>query len=180
MKKRESFLLKGHICYSNEQGKLLVKPDSYAVCREGICQGVFKEIPEAFADLPIRDTGDCLVIPGLTDLHTHAPQYPFRGLGMDLELLDWLNIHTFPEEARYKDAEYAQRAYAMYVEDLKQSAVTRAVIFATLHVEATEILMDLLESSGLETYVGKVNMDRNGGTELQEESAQTSARETRR
>ena len=62
---------------------------------------------------------------------------------MDLELLDWLNIHTFPEEARYKDAEYAQRAYAMYVEDLKQSAVTRAVIFATLHVEATEILMGL-------------------------------------
>lgn len=46
MKKRESFLLKGHICYSNEQGKLLVKPDSYAVCREGICQGVFKEIPD--------------------------------------------------------------------------------------------------------------------------------------
>ena len=69
MKKRESFLLKGHICYSNEQGKLLVKPDSYAVCREGICQGVFKEIPEAFADLPIRDTGDCLVIPGLRSPH---------------------------------------------------------------------------------------------------------------
>ena len=55
MKKRESFLLKGHICYSNEQGKLLVKPDSYAVCREGICQGVFKEIPEAFADSVIPE-----------------------------------------------------------------------------------------------------------------------------
>ena len=85
MKKRESFLLKGHICYSNEQGKLLVKPDSYAVCREGYLQGVFKEIPEAFADLPIRDTEDCLVIPGLTDLHTHAPQYPsgdWNGFGI--------------------------------------------------------------------------------------------------
>ena len=52
--------------------------------------------------------------------------------------------------------EYAQRAYGMYVEELKKSAVTRAVIFGTLHVEATEILMDLLEVSGLETYAGKV------------------------
>ena len=180
MDRKKSFVLKGHICYSDEKKKLHIKPNSYAVCKDGVCQGVFEKIPQKFASFEVRDMGDVLVIPGLTDLHAHAPQYAFRGQGMDLELLEWLNTHTFPEEARYADLEYAQRAYGMYVEELKKSAVTRAVIFGTLHVEATEILMDLLEESGLETYAGKVNMDRNGGKNLEEASAQSSAAETRR
>lgn len=37
----------------------------------------------------------------MTDLHLHAPQYTYRGTGMDLELLDWLAQNAFPEEARY-------------------------------------------------------------------------------
>ena len=39
--------------------------------------------------------------------------------------------------------------------------------------------MDMLEESGLATMVGKVNMDRNGSPELQEESAKASAADTR-
>ena len=80
---------------------------------------------------------------------------------MDMELLDWLDCEAFPEEARYSDTEYAQRAYSIFAEELKKSATTRAVIFATRHREATEILMDLLEDTGLITYVGKINMDKN-------------------
>ena len=83
--------------------------------------------------------------PGLTDLHLHAPQYSFRGMGMDLELLDWLNSVTFPEESKYSDQDYARKAYSIFAEDLKKSETTRACIFGTLHVEATDILMALLE-----------------------------------
>ncbi len=92
----------------------------------------------------------------------------------------WLNTHTFPEEAKYSNEVYAKRAYTMYVEELKKSDVTRAVIFATMHVEGTKILMELLEDSGLSAYVGKVNMDRNGGKDLEEESAKRSLEETKR
>ncbi|MEG2166222.1 MAG: amidohydrolase family protein, partial [Ruthenibacterium sp.] len=49
----------------------------------------------------------------------------------------------------------------IFVEDLKNSATTRACIFATIHTPATLRLMQLLEESGLCAYVGKVNMDRN-------------------
>ena len=98
---------------------------------------------------------------------------------MDLELLDWLNTITFPQEARYADLSYAKKAYSIFVDDLKHSFTTRACIFATLHRPATELLMDMLEESGLATMVGKVNMDRNGSPELQEESAQASAADTR-
>lgn len=171
MQEKHSFVLRGNICYSDSNKKLAICPKSYVVCQEGICRGVYQELPEEYESYSIKDMGDALIIPGVVDLHTHAPQYAFRGLGMDLELLDWLNTHTFPEEMKYANVAYAKEAYTMFVEDLKKSAVTRAVIFATLHVEGTKVLMDLLEDSGLDTYVGKVSMDRNALEGLQEESA---------
>lgn len=51
---------------------------------------------------------------------------------MDLELIDWLNTHTFPEESKYKDLDYANRAYDIFVSDLQKGATTRTCIFSTL------------------------------------------------
>lgn len=178
MKHLSTFALKGNICFSLDKNKLSVQKQSYLVCQNGVCAGVFKELPESFHGIPVRDAGDALIIPGLSDIHLHAPQYSFRGMGMDLELLDWLNTITFPEEAKYADLDYARKAYSIFAEDLKKSPTTRACIFGTLHVEATELLMDLLEETGLKTFVGKVNMDRNGPAVLQEKSAEESAAST--
>jgi guanine deaminase len=97
---------------------------------------------------------------------------------MDKELLDWLNLHAFPEEAKFSDTVYALRAYTAFVEDLKRGPNTRACIFATIHTGATLLLMDLLEKSGLVCMVGKVNMDRNSPAILCETSAAESARTT--
>ena len=177
--KKDLFALKGTICYSKNQKELVFHKDSYVVCENGLCAGVFSQLPEEYKSIPVEDMGDRLIIPGFTDLHLHAPQYAYRGTGMDLELLDWLNTITFPQEARYADLDYAKKAYSIFVDDLKHSFTTRACIFATLHRPATELLMDMLEESGLATMVGKVNMDRNGTPELQEESAQASAQDTR-
>ena len=177
MEKR-TFVLKGDICFSPDSGTLSMTKGGYAVCAEGVCQGVFEALPEQYRDLPIRDCGDCLVIPGLVDLHVHAPQFAFRGTGMDLELLDWLNQFAFPEEAKYGDLEYARRAYSIFAAALRRSATTRACIFGTLHRPATELLMDLMEETGLVTMVGKVNMDRNSPDILTEAGAAESAEET--
>lgn len=173
-----SFILKGNICYSQSREKLAVISQGYLVCIDGIWEGVFEELPERYAGLTIRDYGDRLLVPGMTDLHVHAPQYAFRGLGMDLELLDWLNQNTFPQESKYEDEEYAAKAYGIFAEDLKYSATTRACMFGTIHVKATEILMDLMEESGLVTCVGKVNMDRNSPEYLCEKSPQESVETT--
>lgn len=90
-----------------------------------------------------------------------APQYAVRGLGMDMELLEWLESFTFPEEARYADLLYAEKAYRLFAGDLKKSSITRACIFGTIHVDATLLLMQLLEETGIVAAVGKVNMDVN-------------------
>ncbi|WP_294407169.1 amidohydrolase family protein [uncultured Clostridium sp.] len=175
----ESFIIKGNFIYSSRDKKLKIIENGYAVCEKGICQGVFEEIPEEFKGLEIKDFKDNIIIPGMVDLHVHAPQYSFRGLGMDLELLDWLNINTFPEEAKYRNIEYAEKAYEIFVEDLKQGETTRSCIFATIHNESTLLLMDMLEKSGLHTFVGKVNMDRNSSSMLCEKSAEDSLRNTK-
>ncbi len=174
----ESFVLKGTICYSKNLTQLEIYPNGYAVCVDGVSKGVFAQLPREYAALPLLDYGDALVIPGLVDLHIHAPQYTFRGTGMDLELMDWLQTQAFPEETRFADENYAKKAYEIFARQMKNSATTRAVVFGTRHTPATEILMEELEKAGIVSYVGKVNMDQNGPDSLIEESAAASAAAT--
>lgn len=174
----ENFVLKGTICYSDLERKLHIVEGGYVVCEDHRCAGVFLELPEEYEAYPVKDFGDGFILPGMTDLHVHAPQYTFRGSNMDLELLDWLNTVTFPEEAKYADEDYARAAYKSFAKDLKNSVTTRACIFGTLHVEGTKILMDELEATGLKTYVGKVNMDRNCPDYLKESSVEAAVKDT--
>ena len=173
-----SFVLKGQICTSATMDRIEITENGYLVVEDGLVRGVFSSLPSRFEALPQKDCGDCLILPGMTDLHVHAPQFAFRGLGMDMELLEWLNTYTFPEESKYQDLEYAHRAYESFVRHLVRSTTTRASIFATIHVPATLHLMELLEKSGLRTYVGKVNMNRNCPVYLREISKNQAVRDT--
>ena len=171
----KSFVIKGNICQTKNANELDLHESAFVVCVEGVSMGVFDVLPDEYADLPLFNYGDSLIFPGMVDLHVHAPQYAFRGMCMDLELMDWLNRYTFPEEEKYENLEYAERAYGMFVEAMKNGATTRSCIFATRHRYATELLMRLMEESGLVSYVGKVNMDREASEALTEDSAEISA-----
>ena len=173
-----AFAIKGDIVWSRHNHTLSWAKDGYLVVVDGIVQGVYQELPAEYEGIRIVDHTGKLVIPGMNDIHVHAPQYSFRGMGMDLELLEWLNTHTFPEESKYADLSYAERAYDIFSDDLLHSPTTRAVVFGTMHVEPTELLMDKLEATGLKTYVGKVNMDRNSPDYLCEKDAATSLADT--
>ena len=176
--RKQSFILKGDICFSKNKDEIKNIHDGYVVCVDGISQGAYKKLPEEYKDLELIDYSGKLILPGLVDLHVHAPQFSYRGLGMDLELIDWLNTYTFPQEAKYEDANYARKMYQRFVDDVKKGPNTRSVVFATLHVESTIELMDIFEQSKMVSYIGKVNMDRNGSENLQEESANQSAKDT--
>lgn len=166
-------ILKGHLIYSVSAEKLQTIEDGFLVAQGEKILGVYKELPAEYEQETIEDYTGKLIIPGLTDLHVHAPQYTFRGLGMNMELIPWLNTYTFPAEAKYADLDYAKKVYPRFVHDLKHSATTRAGIFGTIHVDSTEYLMDQLEESGVVAGVGKVNMDRNSPDELREGTEET-------
>ena len=133
-KKRDVRILKGTIISSRNRTELEICENSYLVCEGRKSRGDLSDpCPSGWAAIPSVTSGTALIIPGLVDLHTHAPQYSFRGTAMDLELLDWLEVHTFPEEIKYGDMEYAGKAYEIFAERMQKSAVTRACIFATIH-----------------------------------------------
>lgn len=163
-------LIKGSFIYSIDKDNIEIKENQYLLIRDGKSEEFYKEIPSRLKNIQIEDYGDNIIIPGLIDLHIHAPQYAFRGMGMDMQLLDWLNTYAFKEEGKYRDLEYAKKQYSKFVSDVKNSATTRLSIFATLHKDATIMLMDMLEEAGIKAYVGKVNMDRNSPELLTEDT----------
>lgn len=68
----------------------------------------------------IRMTKNQFILPGFIDCHIHAPQMPNIGLGLNMELLDWLKTYTFPMESQYKDTQFAAYVYAKVVVSLFQ------------------------------------------------------------
>lgn len=122
--------------------------------------------------------GDFL-IPGFVDSHNHAPQYPMRGLGQGLRILDWLEKITFPHEARFADPAYARRAYESCVEAFLRHGITTASYYGSSHAEATCILADVCLEKGQRALVGKCNMDRNAPDSVRDRSAKLSLEETR-
>lgn len=174
----KDFVIKGQLIDSESPDLLRVRENGYLVVTDGLCRGVFSALPERYSALPLTDFGDRLVIPGMNDLHLHAGQFAFRGLGMDKELLDWLDSYTFPEESKFRELAYAEQVYGAFVSQLRRSCTTRASIFATIHPDATLLLMEKLEASGLRCFVGKVNMDRNCPDMVREQSPESAVRAT--
>ena len=170
-----NFVIRGDIVYSSDKMTLNTAEDSYAVCLDGICRGVFSDLPDQYAGLTVYDYSGMLVMPGMVDLHIHAPQYAYRGMGMDMELLDWLNTYAFPEERKYRELDYAERAYRIFADAMRRSATTRAVIFGTIYRQSDELLCELMEDTGVVSFVGKVNMDRNAPAIITEKPARSVA-----
>lgn len=171
-----SFVIKGDFCFSKSISEITTKENAFLLVENGICKGFFDNLEKEHEGYTLFDYTGQLIFPGMVDLHTHAPQYAFSGLNMDLTLLEWLNECAFTEELKYCDEDYAQKAYSLFCDALKNSVTTRACIFATLHTNTTKTLMEMLNKTGLFCYVGKVNMDRNSPDSLCEKSAEISAK----
>ncbi|MDA9009432.1 amidohydrolase family protein, partial [Alphaproteobacteria bacterium] len=99
------------------------------------------------------------LLPGLVDLHIHAPQWPMMGKSLHLPLYEWLEQHTFPLEARYADVDFAQEVYSSLVDTLLANGTTTAVYFGTIHNPANHALAEICLDRGQRAFVGKVAMD---------------------
>lgn len=59
-----------------------------------------------FAPRETRQLPHHILIPGLVNLHTHAAMTLLRGLADDLPLMDWLQNHIWPAEAKHVSAQF--------------------------------------------------------------------------
>ena len=168
-------ILRGTILHAPALGVLETLEGGYLVLEDGVIRALCPVVPEVYRGAPVEDYGDSLILQSFADMHLHAPQYAMAGMGMDLPLLEWLDTYTFPAEARYADTDYARRVYRRLAADLIAWGTTRVAMFSSLHTDATLVLMEELERAGVTGYVGKVNMDRNGGKNLQETTEESIA-----
>jgi len=128
-----TLILKGNILYTPRPTEFISIPHGYIIAVDGVVVYCGESIPTVYTEYDVVDYGDNLIIPGFVDTHVHAPQYCNRGLGMDKELLPWLETYTFPEEAKFIDPDYARLVYGAFVHDLWRNGTTRSILFGTIH-----------------------------------------------
>lgn len=175
-------VFQGAMVFSETLEKLVMHEDATLVVNKGTITAFHATPGNSFIIPPGAQVhrippGDFL-IPGFVDTHNHAPQWPMRGLGQGLHILDWLSEVTFPFEARYADTAYAADQYRRTVADFLSQGITTASYYASRHEAATKILADECHRQGQRALVGKCNMDARSPDYLRDESAAASLRET--
>lgn len=166
-------IYKGNIIHTITPDKFTIINNGYIITMDGKIKEVVDKLTKDHDGIAIVDFDDKLIIPGMNDLHFHAPQYRNTGIGMDKELIPWLNSYTFPEESKFKELSYAEHVYKKVIKEIWKHGTTRISVFSTIHKEAAKLLVDLFNSSGLSAFIGKVNMDRNSPEFLTETSEQS-------
>ncbi|WP_209475674.1 amidohydrolase family protein [Thermococcus stetteri] len=138
-----SILIKnGHVIYG--ENLKVVRAD---VLIEGNrIVSVEKGINEA-ADTVIDATGR-VVSPGFINLHTHSPMGLLRGLADDLPLMDWLQNHIWPREAKLTPEYVKVGAYLGALEMIRSGTAT----FLDMYFHMDKVAEAVLEA-GLRGYL---------------------------
>ena len=95
-----------------------------------------------------------LIMPGLINSHTHAAMTCLRGLADDLPLMDWLNDHIFPAEARL-DAEKIYRGALLACAEMLLSGTT---CFCDMYLFEQSVAQAAADA-GMRAVVGEVLYD---------------------
>ena len=113
---------------------------------------------KSLGKLQVLQAGQYL-LPGMIDLHIHAPQWAQSGTALDIPLYDWLNTYTFPLESRFESRSFAKLVYNDLIEQLIAAGTTTGAFFATVHPESTLDLAHICSNKGMRALIGKVVMD---------------------
>jgi guanine deaminase len=138
--------------------------------------GEASALPQQYKTAAVDDHGSKLILPGFIDAHIHFPQYRMLAApGKDL--LDWLNRFTFPEEARYADANYAEAAAGIFLSRLFANGTTGALAFCSVHAVCADALFRAAALHNMALVTGKTMMDRNAIPAVQD-TPESGARES--
>lgn len=161
-------IYKGNILFTKIKDKFKIIENGFIIVKNGKILDLYKNLPSEYQNFEVIDFSDNLIIPGMNDLHCHAPQFRNLGMAMDKELIPWLDNYTFPEEGKFKSIEYSDKVYKNFIKEVWRHGTTRIAVFATVHKDSSIRLMDLFKQSGLGALVGKVNMNINCTDDLLE------------
>jgi guanine deaminase len=145
--------------FNNIAGSYRWFEDAYLAVDHGRIAGV-----GAWGERPAGEAVElfpsALISPGFVDTHLHAPQLEMIG-SYGGHLLEWLNRYTFPTEGKFSDAGHARQVAVRLFDELLRNGTLAALLFSTIHAEATDIFFAEAERRGFRGILGKTMMDRN-------------------
>jgi 5-methylthioadenosine/S-adenosylhomocysteine deaminase len=134
------------------------------------------EVSESASE--VIDAEGALVLPGLVQAHVHLCQTLFRGLGDDVDVVDWLRGCVWPME-QVHDKESMAASCRLGISELLLSGTTTALSMETVH--HTDESFIAAEQLGIRAFIGKALMDRQEpGTDMYGESTADALRDIRR
>lgn len=158
----------GTLVHSVSPQKVSVLPHQVVGVVNGAIEFILSKHDFEKSEFNSLDNAECVylkahqfIVPGFIDTHTHAPQYVNCGLGVDMELLPWLEKYTFPAETKFEQDAIAKNIYSKCVRRHLKNGTTTAVYFATIHLQASLLLAHICKQLQQRAFIGKVNMDRN-------------------
>jgi 5-methylthioadenosine/S-adenosylhomocysteine deaminase len=105
-----------------------------------------------------RETADLphhALIPGLVNAHTHAAMSLFRGLADDLPLMDWLNHHIWPAEARWVGEAFVRDGTELAIAEMLQSGTT---CFSDMYF-FPDVTARVCHDAGMRACIGLIMID---------------------
>jgi guanine deaminase len=114
----------------------------------------------AHPDALVTDYDDGLITAGFVDAHVHYPQTGIIA-SWGKQLIDWLNLYTFPEETRFADPDVARIGAKTYFDLALANGTTSMCSFCTIHPTSVDAYFTEALSRGMRVAGGKTCMDRN-------------------
>jgi guanine deaminase len=153
--------VRGFLIDAPERGRLRATRDGALLVEDGVivAAGPFDDVRRAPGADGLRwmHAPECVVVPGLIDLHTHLPQYPVVAR-CDGDCEGWAKRHATPVERHFRGAAARQEA-PHFFEELARHGTTCAMLQTTVHEDGCEVAFEAGERSGLRVIAGKTLKD---------------------
>jgi guanine deaminase len=112
-------------------------PEAGRIVYFGAVEGAVAEWGEAVREIPVKAG---LHLPPFYDMHFHWVQDDVREMPKT-SLIEWLNRYTFPEEARYADADFARRKAESFWRRILRLGTVGGLCYSSIHRSALDAAM---------------------------------------
>ncbi|RJG13833.1 TRZ/ATZ family hydrolase [Pseudomonas cavernicola] len=97
----------------------------------------------------VRELPGMLLTPGLINAHGHAAMTLFRGLADDLPLMNWLEQHIWPAEAKWVDEAFIRDGTELAIAEQLKGGIT---CFSDMYF-FPEVASELVHKSGIRAQI---------------------------
>ena len=95
------------------------------------------------------------LMPGLINAHTHAAMSLFRGIADDVPLMEWLEGHIWPAEAKWISPEFMRDGVQLAIAEMLMSGTT---CFNDMYFHS-DIVAKTAQEMGIRAFVGMIVLD---------------------